>query len=132
MLSVPDEYRLFARLVKRVIVMDVLYRALLCDIRWMESQPFKLKRGILDGLVRLSIQVEEEWRETKQQLRRCGGEIVEVKQKRDCREVRARFRGFIHTQRFFNEWIRAECEKQLIQIWTGKNTSQTLSFFRPS
>ncbi|PTM59896.1 hypothetical protein [Desmospora activa] len=132
MLSAPDEYRQFARSIKRVVLMDVLYRALQCDIRQLELQTFKLKQSVLQTLSYTSIQVERELQGAKRQLRQSGGHIIEVKQKRDYREVRARFRGFIYTQRFFNEWIKAECEEWLVRLWTGKTTSQTFSAFRSS
>lgn len=132
MLSVPDEYRLFARSVRRVVLMDVLYRALQYDMRQLEAQTFKLKQSFLRCLSHISMQVERERQGAKRQLRQCGGQIIEVKQKRDYREVRARFRGFIYTQRFLNEWIKAECEDWLVRLWMGKTTSQTFSAFRSS
>jgi hypothetical protein len=123
MMIPPEEYNQFADLVKKLVILDVLARALQIDQQGMEQLPLKLGRVWKETMADAIRRVERERVQCRRQLRQCGGHIVEVRQWVDAREVQARFRGFFYRQRFDNEWLRSECEEWLRSYWReGKNT----------
>jgi hypothetical protein len=125
MMIPPEEYNRFADLIKRLVVLDVLARALEIDQRGMERLPLKFGRVWKETMAEVMQRVEQERVQCRRQLRRCGGHIVEVRQWSDAREVQARFRGFFYRHWFDNEWLRSECEEWLRSYWReGKNTRQ--------
>lgn len=121
MLIAPEEYRRFADLVKQIILLEVLERVLERDCRAIASTPVKMRRPIKRMLEETRERVARDALEARRELRRIGGEIIEVKQLPDIREVKARFRGFLHTQRYINEWLRSECEELFRFYWSEKN-----------
>ncbi|PRX42630.1 hypothetical protein CLV97_101119 [Planifilum fimeticola] len=114
MLIAPEEYRLFADLVKRVVLLEVLERVLERDFRTIANTPVKMRRPIGKALEEIRKRVARDALNARRELRRIGGEIIEVRQLSDVREVKARFRGFLHTQRYVNEWLRSECEETFL------------------
>jgi len=121
MLIAPEEYRLFADLVKRVVLLDVLERVLERDCRTLANAPVKMGRPIGKMLEEARKRVAREALDARRKLRRIGGEIIEVKQLSDAREVKARFRGFLHSQRYVNEWLRSECEETFLRLLSNRN-----------
>jgi hypothetical protein len=121
MLIAPEEYRRFADLVKQIILLEVLERVLERDCRAIASTPVKMRRPIKRMLEETRERVARDALDARRELRRIGGEIIEVKQLPDIREVKARFRGFLHTQRYINEWLRSECEELFRFYWSEKN-----------
>lgn len=121
MLIAPEEYRRFADLVKQIILLEILERVLERDCRAIASTPVKMRRPIKRMLEETRERVARDALEARRELRRIGGEIIEVKQLPDIREVKARFRGFLHTQRYINEWLRSECEELFRFYWSEKN-----------
>lgn len=117
MLMYPEEYRDFARLVKKVTLLDVLERALRVDHLTVTRTPFKLRRPIERQFEKIKLQVERDLIAARRSLREMGGEIIEVQQLKDVREVKARFRGFLYTQSYMNELLRGECERLLSTYW---------------
>ncbi|MGI6127528.1 MAG: hypothetical protein ACOYEF_11275 [Planifilum sp.] len=126
MLIAPEEYRRFADLVKRIVILEVLERVLERDCRVIASSPVKMRRPFEGMLQELRERVAQDARQARRELRRIGGEILEVKQLPDSRQVKARFRGFLHTQRYVNEWLRSECEEHFRSYWSEK-TAETPS-----
>jgi hypothetical protein len=120
MLIAPEEYRRFADLVKRIVLLEVLERVLERDCRAIASTSVKMRRPIERMLEETRDRVVRDALYARRELRRIGGEIVEVRQLPDAREVTARFRGFLHTQRYVNEWLRSECEEQFRSYWSEK------------
>lgn len=121
MLIAPEEYRLFADLVKRVVLLEVLERVLERDCRAIANTSVKMRRPIGRMLEETRTHVAREALNARRKLRRIGGEIIEVKQLADAREVKARFRGFLHTQRYVNEWLRSECEETFLRQLADRN-----------
>ncbi|PTX58312.1 hypothetical protein C8P63_11760 [Melghirimyces profundicolus] len=117
------EYERFSEQVKRLILLEVLLLVLRRDRARLEELPLKTRRALIRWLSRTTEQVRRELVETRMELFRLGGRIVEVRQCRDCREVRARFKGYVYTMRYLNGWLRSECEDFLLRSWAGKNTS---------
>lgn len=113
----PEDYTYFARTVKRLILLDVLMKALERDRLYLKSSSCKMIRVWSLMLEKTAEWVRDEWFVQKKVLRGFGGEILEVRQLTDCREVKAKFRGYWYTQRYLNEWIRSECEDLLLQYW---------------
>ncbi|WP_380704333.1 hypothetical protein [Salinithrix halophila] len=123
MLVYPEEYQDFAGQVKRVILLEVLESVLRLDGRQLEEPRLKLWRLMRRWLGDTLEWVQSELSDTRRFLRQTGGEIIRVRQLEDCREVTAKFRGFIYTQRYMNEWIRSECEEVLYSYWIAGKTS---------
>ena len=121
MLIAPEEYRRFADLVKQIVLLEVLERVLERDCRAIASTPVKMRRPIKRMLEETRERVARDAVDAHRELRRIGGKIIEVKQLPDIREVKARFRGFLHTQRYINEWLRSECEELFRFYWSEKN-----------
>ena len=120
MLIAPEEYRRFADLVKRVVLLEVLERVLERDCRAIANTPVKMRRPIGKMLEETRRRVARDALNARKELRRIGGEIIEVNQLSHAREVKARFRGFLHTQRYVNEWLRSECEETFRSYWSEK------------
>lgn len=123
MLVDPEDYTHFARTVKRLILLDVLMKALERDRLYLKSSPCKMI-GVWSLMLEKTAEwVRDEWIIQRKALRGFGGDILEVRQLADYREVKAKFRGYRYTQRYLNEWIRSECEDLLLQYWkVGRRT----------
>ncbi|OYD08941.1 hypothetical protein [Paludifilum halophilum] len=120
MLVAPEDYRRFADGVKRVVLLEVLEKALERDRVCLNRFPFRMRRALVPLFESASDWVFRELGEQRRVLRQIGGEIIEVSQLEDCRKVRARFRGFLYTHRYMNGWLRSECEDLLLSHWGVK------------
>lgn len=115
----PEEYKQFARLVKQITLLDVLGRALRVDQFTLSCASFKLQRPIEQQFEKTRKQIDQDLVQARRALRGMGGKIIEVRQRTDVREVKARFRGFIYTKSYVNELLRGECERLLSSYWVS-------------
>jgi hypothetical protein len=113
----------FSNLTKKIVLLDVLERALQWDRRWLKQSPLKTGRAWIRLLPSTLEQIRRDRMAAEKELHRSGGRILEVRQREDCREVIAVHRGYRYTMRYLNGWIRSECDDLLLCFWTGKTTS---------
>lgn len=120
-LQYPQEYADFARLVKSLVILNIMIRTIDFDVEVIQHSNAKLSRAYGDILDYVRKQLEKEMRQVKRSIRETGGTIVNEIQLHYAREVHAKFRGFHYKERYLNDILRAECEEKLREIVLLKN-----------
>lgn len=111
----PPDYEKFASLVRQYVVLSILHQAVLYDARRLAcghkfSRVYRrLAEQVADAAIR-------ERQQVRQEMQRLGGKMVLEKQDDGAREVVARFRGRMYTQRLQNGWLRVCCEERLMHL----------------
>lgn len=119
-----QEMNRFSDLIKKMVLLDVLERALQWDHRWLKQSPLKTSRAWMRLLLPTLEQIRRDRKAAEKEIHRAGGRILEIRQRQNCREVTVVYRGYRYTMRYLNGWIRSECDDLLLYFWTGKTTSE--------
>ncbi|WP_124728007.1 hypothetical protein [Staphylospora marina] len=103
----------FLETLKKSVVLEVLVAALLADRKRLAAAPVRFAGFWVSLSDRLTERAERDLRSVRMELRRLGVEILETVQSEEAREVRCRWKGTIRKEKWLNEWLKAECVKQL-------------------
>lgn len=105
------------RTLQECVVAGVLFKAVMADLRLLETQPSKLSYRVL--LEELSRWAERRHHELRRRLREQGCVLLTSERLGHCYRVGLLYRGYQREAVYSIEWIKAECEQQM-RRWLQK------------
>jgi hypothetical protein len=111
-----EEYRHFLETLKEAVVLDVLSGAILSDRRDLLSCPLKLRESWIRVVDFLNVKIQAKLAAARKELRQIDAWIIETRQMTEHREVSCRWKGYIYREKWLNEWLKAECIRQMDRL----------------
>ncbi|TMZ60147.1 hypothetical protein EMG21_30020 [Klebsiella pneumoniae] len=109
------EHRFYRRLLKRIVVLDVLEKAIAKDIDHLEHIE-RLKTGSV--LKTILSEVKDRARSDRiqalKEMEAEGGGIIEIRQTEQAREVKTTFKGYHFNHAYLNSVLQSDCENTLL------------------
>ncbi|GGE28349.1 hypothetical protein GCM10011571_33060 [Marinithermofilum abyssi] len=116
----PPGYDEFETKVRQFVVLDVLEKVIHYDYKQLQQAPLKSGSVVAKLLNFTHDKVISALSQTRGEISRSDGKILQIEQERDSRVVTFVFRGYSYSNSFFNAHLRAMCEDVFWRFVTDK------------